>query len=110
MPHVQYTVVHLHIARGLIIHVCEASVMMLTDAAATFFLLGRGLLEIQKYNSILQKYYIVVLQVLTPYRLLGSYRYPASWYFYFEVGGSMFIQEPTRPQCVGRLQCNFSLL
>lgn len=47
MPHVQYTVVHLHIARGLIINVCEASVIMLTDAAATFFLLGRGLLEIK---------------------------------------------------------------
>jgi len=47
MPHVQYTVVHLHIARGLIINVCEASVRMLTDAAAAFFLLGRGLLEIQ---------------------------------------------------------------
>ena len=43
----QYTVVHLHIARGLIINVCEVSVMMLTDAAAAFFLLGRGLLEIQ---------------------------------------------------------------
>jgi len=47
LPHVQYTVVHLHIARGLMINVCEASVMMLTDAAAAFFLLGRGLLEIQ---------------------------------------------------------------
>jgi hypothetical protein len=47
MPHVQYTVVHLHIARGLIINMCEASVRMLTDAAAAFFLLGRGLLEIQ---------------------------------------------------------------
>jgi len=44
-----------------------------------------------KYKSILQKYYIVVLWVLTPYRLLDSYQYTASWYFYFEVGGSMFI-------------------
>jgi len=47
MPHVQYTVVHLHIARGLIINVCEASVRMLTDAAAAFFLLGRGFLGIR---------------------------------------------------------------
>jgi len=43
------------------------------------------------YKSILQKYYIVVLWVLTPYGLLDSYKYTALWHFYFEAGGSMFI-------------------
>lgn len=49
MPHVQYTVVHLHIARGLIINVCEATVMLLTDAAAASSLVGRDVLEIQEH-------------------------------------------------------------
>jgi hypothetical protein len=49
MPHVQYNVVHLQIARGLIINVCEASVMLLTDAAAASCLVGRDVLEKQEH-------------------------------------------------------------